>query len=441
MSKYLLPIIFLFLLNSKLAFALIEKREWVKKCKYSNESTRFTCKTIRDKVIGRGSSSKWEDVYESLIKKNKLNLSFSQVSDLSPLSGLTNLKHLHLYMNQIKNVSHLAHLNQLESLHLDNNPLTDIEPLTNLLNLRELSLSNNQLSDFSPITNLINLNSLSLDNTKIPNLLPLKNLHQLESLQLDRCGITDLSLLSRLRRLKRLSLHKNYIEDISPLKKLKKLQQLCLSSNEISELSPLAGLTKLRSLSLEQNHIDDLRPLSELSSLNILNLENNPIADYKPLLGPSQLHKLPVEAKDNSGSNNLEFLKFHKRHELFSNKPSNLEPIMSSVFTEKRTAIYKKVVNLANPHFDFLGSKGGDCDILMEPKKRIMAKIAKLREHQAAYIKRTDGSWTYATVKERKVGGLEYLLFKVNKRGSTKKIERHQWAKFIRPIKDETCGF
>ena len=58
-----------------------------------------------------------------------LTMSNNQVSDITPLSGLTNL----------------------EILMLDHNRISDIRPLRTLLNLEHLNVENNQISDITPL--------------------------------------------------------------------------------------------------------------------------------------------------------------------------------------------------------------------------------------------------------------------------------------------------
>jgi internalin A len=55
----------------------------------------------------------------------KLYLEENQISDLSALSGLTNLTYLDLSNNQLSDISALSGLTKLESLYLSGNPVID----------------------------------------------------------------------------------------------------------------------------------------------------------------------------------------------------------------------------------------------------------------------------------------------------------------------------
>jgi internalin A len=107
----------------------------------------------------------------------QLDLRSNQISDLSPLSELVNLRILRLDSNQITDLTALSNLKKLEQLTLGRNQITDITPLSNLTNLGgafgSLNLSGNQISDISPLANLTKLQWLSLDNNQITDLTPL----------------------------------------------------------------------------------------------------------------------------------------------------------------------------------------------------------------------------------------------------------------------------
>ena len=63
----------------------------------------------------------------------ELHLWNNQISDISPLRGLTKLTYLDLEGNEISDVTALANLINLEELYLEGNPITDKTPLQTLL--------------------------------------------------------------------------------------------------------------------------------------------------------------------------------------------------------------------------------------------------------------------------------------------------------------------
>ncbi|MDE2724458.1 MAG: leucine-rich repeat domain-containing protein, partial [Gemmatimonadota bacterium] len=86
----------------------------------------------------------------------------NSISDLTPLSGLTDLTHLYLTDNDISDVTSLSGLPSLERLNLSSNSLTDLTPLSGLPSLRWLNLSSNSLTDLTSLSGLTDLTYLSL---------------------------------------------------------------------------------------------------------------------------------------------------------------------------------------------------------------------------------------------------------------------------------------
>lgn len=68
------------------------------------------------------------------------------LSDISKVSGFTNVKHLDLSNNSISRLSPLSTLKTLETLDLSNNSISDISALASLKNLKQLWLNGNSIS-------------------------------------------------------------------------------------------------------------------------------------------------------------------------------------------------------------------------------------------------------------------------------------------------------
>ena len=171
----------------------------------------------------------------------------NDISDLAPLSNLTNLTWLFLSNNSISDISALSNLTNMTTMGLDVNSISDISALANLANLESLSLNNNSNSDISALSNLTNLESLSLDDNSISDISALSNLTNLVDLSLWYNSISDISALANLTNLTWLYLNWNSISDISALTNLTNLQLLGLGDNSISDISPLVSNTGLGS--------------------------------------------------------------------------------------------------------------------------------------------------------------------------------------------------
>ncbi len=212
---------------------------------------------LKDITFLRISNCKLKEIAKGdyLHKIEELCLDGNQISDLTPLRGLVNLKNLSMWSNRISDLTPLSTLVQLNSLNLGGNQLTDITVLSKLTNLKELYLWHNQLPDLTPLSNLSNLKYLFLSNNQITDLTPLSNLINLETLDLSDNQISDLTPLSNLINLEYLNLGDNQISDLTPLSILINLTNLCVDRNQSTDLNPLVKLINLSKLDLRYNKI------------------------------------------------------------------------------------------------------------------------------------------------------------------------------------------
>jgi len=79
----------------------------------------------------------------------------------------------------------------VEDLDLSKNDITDITPISGMTKLEGLNiLSNNQLSDLTPISGLINLTNIDMRTTMVSDLTPLYGLTNLKTIHVDTTYIT-----------------------------------------------------------------------------------------------------------------------------------------------------------------------------------------------------------------------------------------------------------
>ena len=223
-----------------------------------------------------------------------LDLSSNNITDISPLVGLTNLKELNLFRNNISDIAVLSGLTNLTRLNLGDNNISDIAVLTNLTNLIFLNLQTNNITDISPLSGMTNLTVLWLNNINITDISVLADLTNLTRLSLTGINISDIAPLSGMTNLTQLILTGNNISDIAPLSGMTNLTRLWLEGlkNDITDISPLAGLTKLTNLLLQNNNITDISALAGMINLTWLSLRDNNITDISPLSGMTNLKEL-----------------------------------------------------------------------------------------------------------------------------------------------------
>ena len=150
----------------------------------------------------------WKKTKDTLFGENVTHISLNeaQVSDLSPLAGLSNLEWLYLGETEVSDLSPLAGLKKLNAIDLESTEVTDLSPLAGLSNLKWLALNNTPVSDLSPLAGLKDLESLVVYETKVSDLTPLAGMKNLEEIWLNDTQVSDLSLLAGLENLRRLSI-------------------------------------------------------------------------------------------------------------------------------------------------------------------------------------------------------------------------------------------
>jgi Leucine-rich repeat (LRR) protein len=262
-----------------------------------------------------------------LSQLSDLNLSQTQVSDLSPLRELTQLSELSLSQTQVSDLSPLRELTQLTYLDLSQTQVSDLSLLSELTQLSHLSLYRTQVSDLSPLRELTQLSILDLSGMKVSDLSPLRELTQLTYLDLSGTQVSDLSLLGGLAQLSDLNLSETQVSDLSPLRELTQLNILDLSQTQVSDLSLLPELTQLSHLSLSGTQVSDLSPLRELTQLSILDLSQTQVSDLSLLRELKQLRVLDLSQTQVSDLSLLRELKQLTYLDLSGTQASDLSPL------------------------------------------------------------------------------------------------------------------
>ena len=138
-----------------------EKTNLAEKLYYENLSKKYGLYVEEYKILEMvyqqtGTKKKFDEFYIENVKVENghvkhLNLGGTQVSDISYLKELKNLKTLYLAETQVSDISYLKELKNLNRLSLFNTQVSDINFLKDLKNLRTLSLRNTQVNPNDPI--------------------------------------------------------------------------------------------------------------------------------------------------------------------------------------------------------------------------------------------------------------------------------------------------
>lgn len=141
----------------------------------------------------------------------------NQITDLTPLAGLTRLTYLTLTRNQITSVEPLRGLVDLETLYVDDNQIADVGPLAGIVKLTSFDVSNNLVTDLGPLAGMVNLDWIDFGVNRVTSLEALAGMTRLFSVGAGYNQIADLTPLAGLPNLKYLPLDYNLITDLAPL--------------------------------------------------------------------------------------------------------------------------------------------------------------------------------------------------------------------------------
>lgn len=190
-----------------------------------------------------------------------------QIKHLKPLSELRDLKFLDISYTTIEDLSPISNITFLETLNLSSTPTAAIKFIKYSDRLRDLDISNTQIEDISELGNLTNLQIFKASNTAIQSFAVLNQFKSLKVLDLTASGFNTVENIKELAVLESLSLGKNYILNYSLLSKLSSLISLDLSETNFEDLSPLSSMPNLVQLDITACNISDLSPVAALRSL------------------------------------------------------------------------------------------------------------------------------------------------------------------------------
>lgn len=220
-------------------------------------------------------------LYENLKQiqsRTSLDLTgMDQLSDLEPLSKMTQLKELNLSGTNVEDLVPLRNLTRLESLDISYSGITDLSPLKFAIGLRELNANYSKLEDLNQLTYFNQLKSLNISHSQVKELTALQQLTQLRELNFQNTEVESIQSLTGLTQLEQLRMANTKVSDLSPLANISSLQFLYIDQTPVADLTPLAKSTDLRLLHCDGTQVENLHPLSLLPNLKKVYSDNTKI--------------------------------------------------------------------------------------------------------------------------------------------------------------------
>lgn len=258
-----------------------------------------------------GELREWINGLEHPDEITELDLSWSDVIDISPLAALTELRSLNLLNNlDLTDIKPLESLSKLETLNLSGTLVKSIKPLSKLSELRSLVLDCEKLRDITPLEGLP-LEYLDVS-CAYKSLHPLKKLPELRRLRNLDIGdrLEDLEIIGTLTQLEELCLLQLRTQTVAPLSGLMNLQRLDLSSLWFStKLDPLISLPNLEDLNLSWTNGLELSPIKKFPKLRKLKLYSCALKSFETLFEFTNLEELDVRELQNISERDIALLR------------------------------------------------------------------------------------------------------------------------------------
>ena len=218
-----------------------------------------------------------------------LNLSGCGLSNIQPLSKLTDLTVLDLSQNSISDISALTELTKLTVLDLHSNAVSSLSALKSASELTELNISENNVSDLSPLFGCTKLVILHAEDNRISSIAALSAMPKLETFTASKNSITNISLLSSCTKLSRLELAQNSLSSVDAISALVNLTYLDISRNEITALPAMEATVHLQQFYASYNQLEDISALKGLPELTYVDVDYNENVEDIECLAPCPL--------------------------------------------------------------------------------------------------------------------------------------------------------
>jgi hypothetical protein len=133
----------------------------------------------------------------------------------------------------------------LHTLDLSRTQVSDVSALATCHNLHKLNLSRTQVSDASPLASCQSLQKLNLSRTHVTDVSALAACESLYMLDLNSTQVSDVSALAACQSLYKLFLMSTPVSDVSALAACQSLHTLNLLVTQVSDVSALASCQSL----------------------------------------------------------------------------------------------------------------------------------------------------------------------------------------------------
>ncbi len=240
-------------------------------------------------VVGTRSFDQWcyalytdESEQEVYVNEIGSTVPTGDISDISDLALLKNVKIMTLAANHISDISPLYKLKNLEWLALNCNPITSIEGIDTLQKLIAVSVSDTDVNDITPLFSIPSLAYISFENTYVNSIEGIERLPHLLGFNANQSNLTDISPLSRIDFAYvnetegfRISAEESLIKDFSPLQHIPKFHDIIITTDHADNILPYIENKYVFNLNIRGSDIQTADQLSSVQGLEVLYLPDS----------------------------------------------------------------------------------------------------------------------------------------------------------------------
>lgn len=215
-------------------------------------------------------------------------------STLHPLKRLQKIKRAECCMLDYYTINTFNEWKKLEYLDLSFSTITRLNPISDLVNLRHLDISNTQIESIYPIRDYYQLTSLNLSFSNIKQIGLVERFPNLERLLLSGLKIDNLNFLRNLSKLEYLNISHTDVSELNFLNNGHSLKKLVIHDCKRLEFSGV-DLTRIEDLDCSFSNFERLGNLTNKSRnvhLERLNISGCKVVDMDELFYFDQLKDL-----------------------------------------------------------------------------------------------------------------------------------------------------
>ncbi len=227
---------------------------------------------------------------------NTLVIEYQNVTELPDLSHLP-LVRVDFSNNTLTDISGLSGCTQVKTLYLYNNPISDITVLENMIGLEQLNLASTEVSDLSPVIS-DKIKALYLEHTNVSDFSVLKEFPSIEDVRVSNATKEEIEQLLQIENLKNLSLFESEVDSLLMFRQVPGLLGLELAGcSGLTSLEGIEYLPELGFLGLAGTGIESFPEHFYHDKLEVLEVTGTGIKEFKALLRCPRLRNLYVSAE------------------------------------------------------------------------------------------------------------------------------------------------